>query len=237
MEKKVTKKTKEVVSNKTTKPKAATVKKTKLTVDVLDLEGKVVGEMELPKEIFGVKPNASLVAQAIRVYLTNQRAGHASTKTRGDVAGGGKKPWKQKGTGRARIGSTRAPHWRGGGVIHGPHPRKFELNMPKKMKKAALISVLSSKAAANEVVVLNKIEFKEAKTKLAVKMFEDIGVEGKNIVVLPENQKTEERALKNIALVKTVTADEINTYDVLNFRKLLITKDAVEKIKVNLLGK
>lgn len=227
------KKTKEVKSEK----KPVKAKDSVLVLDVLDSEGKPVEKFELPREIFGVKPNKQLIAQAIRVYLANQRLGNAKTKTRGAVSGGGKKPWRQKGTGRARIGSIRAPHWRGGGVTHGPVERDFSLKLPKKMKRAALISALSEKLASKEIVLLKDIKFKEPKTKLANSMIKKLAIEGKKLIVMPEITENEYKALRNLAQIRLVKATDLNTYEVLNNKNLLLTKEAVSKMESVLLGK
>ncbi len=236
------KKTKEVKKKivKETKPtevKETTKKKSGFTVDVFDVTGKNVGQIELSKDIFGIKPNKDLIAQAVRVYLANQREGRASTKVRGEVRGGGRKPWKQKGTGRARIGSTRAPHWRGGGVSHGPKPRDFSLLLPKKMKKAALISALSAKFEDKDIVVLENLNFKDAKTKLGAGLLKNLNITGRNIVVAEKFEDKEKRVLDNLEKTKMQKATDLNAYQVLNYKKMLITKSAIEKIEENLKSK
>jgi large subunit ribosomal protein L4 len=210
--------------------------KSGLTIDVLDFAGKVSGSLELSKEIFGVKPNKSLLSQAVRVYLANQRLGNAQTKTRAQVAGGGRKPWRQKGTGRARIGSIRAPHWRGGGVVHGPQMRDYSLDFPKKMKKAALISALSSKLGEKNLLVLNKLDFKEAKTKEAATLVKNLQIKGKITMVAEKIEEKESRALKNLKDTKLINVLDLNTYEVLNNKKLLLTKSAIVKLQERLLG-
>lgn len=232
-EKKTTKVKKQTVKGEVETPK----KKTAFTVEVFDIAGQAVDQLELSKEIFGVKPNKDLIAQAIRVYLANQRGGRADTKVRGEVRGGGRKPWKQKGTGRARIGSIRAPHWRGGGVTFGPTPRDFSLNLPKKMKKAALISALSAKFADNGIIVIDKLKFKEAKTKEAAKMMIKLNIQEKNLVVSSEFDESEKRALTNLAKSSMQKASDLNVYQVLNNKKMLITKEGIEKIETVLKGK
>lgn len=232
MEKEIKKEKKEKIVEVKKEPK----KKTGLTLAIYDMTGKEVGELELPKEIFGIKPNKELLAQAVRVYLANQRLGTASTKGRGEVRGGGRKPWKQKGTGRARIGSIRAPHWRGGGVVFGPHPKDYSLSFPKKMKKAALISALSDKFTQKGILVLNEINFKEPKTKEAAKMFRDLDIKGKTMVIMPEFKEKEILSLRNLPKIKSVRMAELNTYEVLNYKKLLFTKETIEKIPAFLLG-
>ena len=229
MEKEVKKTVKKNIKEPIEKPK-----KSGLLVEVLDSTGKVSGTLELEKEVFGVKPNKNLIAQAVRVYLANQRLGNAQTKTRAQVRGGGRKPWRQKGTGRARIGSIRAPHWRGGGVTHGPQMRDYSLEFPKKMKKAALISALSSKYSEKNIIVLNKLEFKEAKTKAAALLIKNLELKGKTTIVTDKIESNESRAVKNLEGAKLISAVDLNTYEALNNKKLLLTKGAVEKIQERL---
>lgn len=234
METKQTKTEKNAV--KTSETKAVTKKRSAFTVEVFDVSGKAVGELELAKEIFGIKPNKDLLAQAVRVYLANQRQGKADTKVRGEVRGGGRKPWRQKGTGRARIGSIRAPHWRGGGVAHGPTPRDFSLVLPKKMKKAALISALSAKFSDQAIIVLKDLNFKEAKTKEASTLLKNLNIKEKNMVVAISFGDKEKRAFSNLAKTQTQKATDLNVYEVLNYKKILITKEGVEKIENLLKG-
>ncbi len=209
-------------------------KKTGLTIDVFDISGKISGSLELEKEIFGIKPNKILIAQAIRVYLANQRLGNAKTKTRAEVRGGGRKPWRQKGTGRARIGSIRAPHWRGGGVTHGPQMRDYSLDFPKKMKRAALISALSSKFDEKGLLVLSKLSFKEAKTKEAAAMVKNLDLKGRITFVTDKIETTESRAIKNLKDTRLIAVADLNTYEVLDNKKLLLTKEAVSKLQERL---
>ncbi len=229
MEKEVKKEVKKTSESKKEKPK-----KTGLTIDVFEVSGKISGSLELEKEVFGVKPNKTLIAQAIRVYLANQRVGNAQTKTRAEVRGGGRKPWRQKGTGRARIGSIRAPHWRGGGVTHGPQMRDYSLDFPKKMKKAALISALSSKFGEKNLLVLNKLDFKEAKTKEAAALVKNLALKGKFTLVTDKIEAKESRAVKNLKDARLLSVADLNTYEVLNNKKLLLTKEAVSKIQERL---
>ncbi len=238
MEKKTTEiKEKKAKEAKPTVIKEVVKKKTAFTAPVFDISGKSVEQIELSQEVFGVKPNKDLIAQAVRVFLANQREGNADTKVRGEVRGGGRKPWKQKGTGRARIGSTRAPHWRGGGVTFGPTPRDFSLNFPKKMKKAALISALSAKFIDKGIVVLKDLNFKEAKTKEAAKMLKSLNIEGKNMIVAANFENNEKRALGNLAKTKIQKASNLNVYEVLNNKKMLVTKEAIKTLEENLKGK
>lgn len=224
----------EKTAKKKTESRKETPKKTGLLVDVFDSAGKVSGSIELEKEVFGVKPNKTLIAQAVRIYLANQRLGNAQTKTRAQVRGGGRKPWRQKGTGRARIGSIRAPHWRGGGVTHGPQMRDYSQELPKKMKRAALISALSSKYGEKGILVLNKLDFKEAKTKEAAALVKNLELKGKTTVVTDKIEAKESRALKNLADTRLISFADLNTYEVLNNKKLLLTKDAVSRIQERL---
>ncbi len=219
------------------KEKVAKTKKTKtesaksaFSIEVFDLNGKVVGTAELPKEIFGVTPNKTLMTQAIRIYLANQRLGNAKTLSRGEVQGGGKKPWKQKGTGRARIGSIRAPHWRGGGVVHGPVPKDYSLEMPKKMKRKALLSALTSKYKDKEVLVLKDLNFKEEKTKEGAKFLKALELNGRILIVTDSVGQKEKLVLRNLPKVDLTSAKELNTYRVFNNKKVLFTKSAVEAL-------
>ncbi len=220
---------------KTTEVKKEAPKKSGLAIDVYDMDGKISGQMELDKTVFGAKPNKTLIAQAIRIYLANQRLGNAQTKTRGDARGGGRKPWRQKGTGSARIGSIRAPHWRGGGVTHGPQARDYSLDFPKKMKRAALISALSSKVGDKALLVLSKLDFKEAKTKEAVLLIKKLELKGKSTIVLDKVETKEARAIRNLPATKLISVADLNTYETLDNKKLLLTKAAVEKLQERLL--
>ncbi len=200
-------------------------------MDVLDQSGKVVESIELPKEIFGVKPNKTLIAQAVRIYLANQRFGNASTKSRGEVRGGGRKPWRQKGTGRARIGSIRAPHWRGGGVVFGPKPKDFSLEMPKKMKQKALLSALSVRFNDKGMLIMKNLDLKEAKTKEANTLLKNLNVDGRTLVIDSSLEEKEKRAFRNIEGADLALATNLNTYQVLDNKKLIFTKDAIKKLE------
>ena len=224
-------KAKTVAKVKKTAIKVEKSLKTPMSIDVLDHSGKVVESIVLPKEIFGVKPNNALIAQAVRVYLANQRLGGASTKSRGEVRGGGRKPWKQKGTGRARIGSIRAPHWRGGGVAFGPKPKDYSLEMPKKMKQKALLSALSVKFGDKSLVVIKDLELKAAKTREAFEILKKLDLKGKVLVVISELKENQKLAFRNIEDTKVSTVNNLNTYQVLDNKKLLLTKEAVKKME------
>ncbi len=201
-----------------------------LKVVVFDMKGKEVGEVDLPEEIFGVKENKTLVAQAVRVHLANQATGRGKTKTRAEVAGGGAKPWKQKGTGRARAGSIRSPLWRGGGIVHGPSGLVTRLEMPKKMKRKALLAALSTKARDAEVTVLSKLDLPTAKTKLANEVISKLPLKERIFVVAEINQDLN-RSFKNLAGVDLVDFKNINTYEVVSHGSLLFTKESLEKLK------
>ena len=236
-ERKQVRKVKKTDSKETAPKVAATTQKAaprrgdNLTVDVLDASGKVVNTLELNKEVFGVKPNKALLAQAVRVYLANQRLGNASTKTRGEVRGGGRKPWRQKGTGRARTGSIRDPHWRGGGVVHGPKRRDFSLDLPKKMRRAALASALSDKLQERALLVLKEINFKEAKTKEAAKLLKNLEIKENSLLADTKFEEKETKALRNLKNTKIMPARNLNTYEILQAKKLLITSEGVAEIE------
>lgn len=201
-----------------------------LSVPAYSLAGRSSGTMSLPKEIFGVKVNEKLLAQAIRVYMTNLKTFTASTKTRGEVRGSTAKIYRQKGTGRARHGAIRAPIFVGGGIVFGPKPRKVRLDLPKKMKKAALLSALSSKAGNKEILGLSGIEKATGKTREMAKLFKKVGTDSA-LIVTGEKTDNVVRAVRNIPGVNVLPADLINAYEVLKHNFLLITKEAVERLK------
>lgn len=200
-------------------------------VDVYDIAGKKVDTVELKDEIFGIEPNEAVVHSVLVNYLANQRQGTQSTKTRAEVSGGGKKPWRQKGTGRARQGSIRAPHWIKGGIALGPKPRSYNYKVNKKERRLAVKSVLSSKILENEIVVVDKIELNEIKTKSMVNVLNNLKVEGKVLIVLPEKNDNVQLSSRNIEGVKTSLVSAINAYELLNYSKLILTVDAVKKIE------
>ncbi len=200
-------------------------------IDVYNMEGKKVSDIDLKEEIFGIVPNETVVHTVVTNYLANQRQGTQSTKTRAEVSGGGKKPWRQKGTGRARQGSIRAPHWIKGGVALGPKPRSYNYRVNKKEKRLAVKSVLSSKILENELVVLDKIEFNEIKTKNMVKVLNNLKIEGKALIVLPEKNDNVQLSSRNIEGIKTSLVSTINAYELLNYTKLILTVDAVKKLE------
>ena len=200
-------------------------------VDVLDMKGKKVSDIELADSVFGIEPNEAIVHSVLVNYLANQRQGTQSTKTRAEVSGGGKKPWRQKGTGRARQGSIRAPQWIKGGIALGPKPRSYKYTVNKKEKRLAIKSVLSSKVLEKELTVVDKLEVKEIKTKTMVKALADMKVEGKTLIVLPENNKNVLMSSRNIEGVKTIVANNINIFDLLKYTNLILPVDTVKKLE------
>ena len=197
---------------------------------VLDMSGAQVGTIDLCDSVFAVEVNEAILHAAVRMYLLNQRQGTQSALTRTEVSGGGKKPWRQKGTGRARQGSTRAPQWTHGGGVFAPKPRSYRTAMNKKARQLAIKSALSSKVAGGEFVCVDAITASEYKTKTMVNMLKAIGAEGKALVVLSEKNDMVVRSLANIPGVKTAYANTINVYDILNYDKLVMAKGAVEQI-------
>ena len=200
-------------------------------VDVYDLNGKKVSDIELAENVFGIEPNEAIVHSVLKNYLANQRQGTQSTKTRSEVSGGGRKPWRQKGTGRARQGSTRAPQWIKGGIALGPKPRSYRYTVNKKEKRLAIKSILSSKVLEKELTVLDKIELKEIKTKSMVKALTALKLEGKTLIVLPENDKNVVMSARNIEGVKTISANNINVFDLLKYNNLVLPVDTVKKLE------
>ena len=200
-------------------------------VDVLDMKGKKVSDIELADSVFGIEPNEAIIHSVLVNYLANQRQGTQSTKTRAEVSGGGKKPWRQKGTGRARQGSIRAPQWIKGGIALGPKPRSYKYTVNKKEKRLAIKSVLSSKVLEKELTVVDKLEVKEIKTKTMVKALADMKVEGKTLIILPENNKNVLMSSRNIEGVKTIVANNINIFDLLKYTNLILPVDTVKKLE------
>ena len=199
-------------------------------VSVYNMEGKEVGSIELNDAVFGVEVNEHLVHMAVVSQLANKRQGTQSAKTRSEVSGGGKKPWRQKGTGHARQGSTRAPQWTGGGIVFAPKPRDYSFKMNKKEKRIALLSALSSKVAESKIVVLDEFKLDEIKTKKFVEVMNNLKVENALVVLEGEN-KNVVLSGRNIPSVKVTATNEINTYDVLKYETLVVTKAAVEKLE------
>ncbi len=200
-------------------------------VDVYDIKGKKVSDVELNENVFGIEPNENIVHMVLVNYLANQRQGTQSTKTRSEVRGGGRKPWRQKGTGRARQGSIRAPQWIKGGIALGPKPRSYKYTVNKKEKRLAIRSVLSSKVLENKLTVVDKLELAEIKTKTMKKAFDDLKVEGKTLVIIPEKNLNVEASARNIEGVKTILANTINIYDLLKYTNLVLTLDTVKKLE------
>ena len=200
-------------------------------VDVYDIAGKKVDTVELKDEVFGIEPNEAVVHSVLVNYLANQRQGTQSTKTRAEVSGGGRKPWRQKGTGRARQGSIRAPQWIKGGIALGPKPRSYKYTVNKKEKRLAIKSVLSSKVLEKELTVVNEIKLKEIKTKEMQKALNNLKVEGKTLILLPEKNETVQKSARNIEGVKTTLVNTINVYDLLIYKNLVITLDTVKKLE------
>ena len=201
------------------------------TVDIYNVDGKVVGSMDLNENVFGVDVRADVMHEVVVNYLANQRQGTQSTKTRTEVRGGGIKPWRQKGTGRARQGSIRAPQWVGGGVALGPKPRDYRYTLNKKVRRLALKSALSSKVLDNEIIVLDALDVAEIKTKQIATVLKNLNVNEKALIVLPENDKNVVLSARNIKGVDTTYVGAINTYEVLNHTKCIILKDAVTKLE------
>ncbi len=200
-------------------------------IDVYDINGKKVKEVELKEEIFGIEPNEAVVHSVLVNFLSNQRQGTQSTKTRSEVAGGGRKPWRQKGTGRARQGSIRAPQWIKGGIALGPKPRSYKYTVNKQEKRLAIKSVLSSKVLENELVVVDELPLKEIKTKEMVKVLSNLKVDGKALVMLPEKNEKVQKSARNIEGVKTTLVGTINVYDLLKYNKLVVTLDTIKKLE------
>lgn len=200
-------------------------------VDVYDIKGKKVSDIELKEEIFGIIPNEAVVHSVLVNYLANQRQGTQSTKTRAEVSGGGKKPWRQKGTGRARQGSTRSPQWIKGGIALGPKPRSYTYKVNKKERRLAIKSLLSSKVVENELLVVDKLTFDEIKTKNMVNALSSLKVEGKALILLPEKNENVQKSARNIEGVKTSLVNTINVYDLLKYTKLVVTVDTIKKLE------
>ena len=204
-------------------------------VELINKENKSVGKVELPDDIFGVVVNKELLHEVVHNHLANKRQGNAATKTKGLVSGGGKKPYKQKGTGRARAGSNRSPLWRGGGTIFGPQPRDYSYRLPKKAKWLALSSALAAKFADNEVVIIDDLSLTEPKTKAVKSMLKGLGLDNV-LIIVPEKNGNLELAARNIPRVDIARVSELNVYSILAHKKLLILKDAVERLKEVYLG-
>ncbi len=201
------------------------------SLNMVDMKGKKVSSIELSDAVFGIEPNAAVMHMMVVSYLANQRQGTQSALTRSEVSGGGRKPWRQKGTGRARQGSTRAPQWYHGGVVFAPKPRDYRFSVNKKVRRLAMKSAFSSKAQSDEIIVIDSIKFDEIKTKNAAEMLKAVGSERKALIVLDTVDEKVIKSARNIKGVKTAQVNELNVYDILNADKLILTKDALSKIE------
>ena len=200
-------------------------------IDVYNMQGKKVSDVELNEAVFGIEPNEAIVHSVLVNYLANQRQGTQNTKTRAEVRGGGRKPWRQKGTGRARQGSIRAPQWIKGGIALGPKPRSYKYTINKKERRLAIKSILSSKVLENNLVVVDKMDVKEIKTKTMVAALDSLKVTGKTLIMLPEKNENVQKSARNIEGVKTTLVNTINVYDLLKYNKLVVTLDTVKKLE------
>ena len=200
-------------------------------VSVFDMTGNQVSDMEISDTVFGIEPNEAVMHAMVVNYLANQRQGTQSTLTRTEVSGGGRKPWRQKGTGHARQGSIRAPQWTHGGVAIGPKPRDYSYSLNKKVKRLAMKSALSSKAQSSDIIVLDALQLEEFKTKTIANMLQALGVEGKALIVTADADKKVVKSAGNIPGVKTAAVNTLNVYDILNHDKFIVVKDAVTKIE------
>ena len=200
-------------------------------IDVYSVAGKKVSDLELKEEIFGIEPNEAIVHSVLVNYLANQRQGTQSTKTRSEVRGGGRKPWRQKGTGRARQGSIRAPQWIKGGIALGPKPRSYKYRVNRKEKQLAIKSLLSSKVIENNLVVVDKFDFKEIKTKQMADAMKNLKIEGKALIVIPQKDENVQKSARNLEGVRTASVSTINVFDLLKYNKLVLTVDSVKKLE------
>lgn len=200
-------------------------------VALYDMSGAQIGEVDLNEQIFGIKPNKAVLYDFVKMQLANKRVGTSSTKTRAEVRGGGKKPWRQKGTGRARVGSNRNPIWTGGGAAFGPKPRDYSYRLPRKVRRLAMKSALSSKVIDNNIIVIDQLTFEEPKTRLMVQVLEKLNTGKKTLVVTADGDINVTKSAGNIPGVKLLRADFINVYDLLNYQTLLITKAAVSQLE------
>ena len=201
------------------------------TVSVFDMSGKKVSDLELAESVFGIEPSIPAMHLCVVAYLANQRQGTQSTLTRAEVSGGGKKPWRQKGSGRARQGSTRAPQWYHGGIAHGPKPRTYHKDVNKKVRRLAMKSAFSAKLADDEMIVLDELKLDEIKTKTVADMVKALNIGKKVLIVLPEKNDVIYRSARNIAGVKTTLVSTLNVYDILNCDTVVVLKDAISKIE------
>jgi large subunit ribosomal protein L4 len=204
-----------------------------LEIPMFDGNGSLLEEVPVSEESFGGKVRKVLLRDAIIMYEANRRHGTASTKTRGKISGGGKKPWAQKHTGRARAGSIRSPLWRGGGVVFGPHPRDYSYSIPRKAKKVALYSAILAKLQDNEVVLIDKLKFDCPSTKKMANLLKSVGIEGSCLIVIPNRDEAVWKSSRNIYGLMVMVASDLNAYDVVRHKKLLIVKDALEALSMN----
>ena len=200
-------------------------------VNVYNIEGKKVSDIDLKEEIFGIEPNEAIIHSVLVNYLANQRQGTQSTKTSSEVSGGGRKPWRQKGTGRARQGSIRAPQWIKGGIALGPKPRSYKYTVNKKERRLAVKSMLSMKVLEQSLVIVDKLAFDEIKTKNMVNALNNLKVTGKTLIMLPEKNENVQKSARNIEGVKTTLVNTINVYDLLKYNNLVVTLDTVKKLE------
>jgi len=194
------------------------------------MDGSQAGEVELPGEVFQVEPRPAVVYQALVWQLAGRRVGTHSTKTRGEVAGGGRKPWRQKGTGRARHGSIRSPLWVGGGIVHGPKPRSYAFPLPKKVRRLAIRSILSARASEGRIKVVEDLRLPQPRTKELMEVLQHLGVEGKTLVVTAEHDEHVERSASNLPYVKVLSAPTLNVHDLLAYENLVVTREALSRI-------
>jgi large subunit ribosomal protein L4 len=200
------------------------------TVALLDMTGKKIGDIELNDYLFGITPNVHVMHLVVKAHLANRRQGTQSALTRSEVRGGGKKPWRQKGTGRARQGSIRAPQWRHGGVVFAPKPRDYRMSINKKVRRLALRSALSSKVISESIIVLDNLDIKEAKTREMAKVLEALNTNNA-LIVLPEKTEKVELAARNIPHIETTLVSTLNVYDILKHKQVILTKDALAKVE------
>ena len=201
-------------------------------MNIHTIDGEKIGDIELSDNLFKSKINKHIVHQIVKRHLSEKRRGTASTKNRSEVRGGGKKPWKQKGTGRARVGSIRSPLWVGGGVIFGPDNRNYSYSIPQKMRLVALKSVLSDKAKNNDIIILQELELENGKTKDITKIFRNLQIDSEKVLIVIEKEDDKiRRAVRNLKDAMVITANKINTYDLLNYKKMVITRDALKIIE------
>lgn len=200
-------------------------------IALYDMRGAQVGEIELNDSVFGIKPNEAVMYEFVKMQLANKRQGTSSTKTRAEVRGGGRKPWRQKGTGRARAGSSRSPIWKGGGVTFGPKPRDYSYRLPRKVRRLAMKSALSSKFEDKSIIIVDHFDIEEPKTKLMAEVLKSLNVGRKTLLVTSVTDQNVIKSARNIPGVKPLQADFINVYDILNHETLLMTKDAVSRVE------